>query len=132
MTTDHNEAMKLADLLMEAHRGHSDEGPSSFSEAAALLRKQAERIAELEARVHTCGPTCSKAGCINRRLTAERDTLRARLAGIASLAHAGGAVGLSAEAAQTEIRRICLPHWDRSAAPQALRTAIDTARKATQ
>lgn len=48
--------------------------------ADALLRSQAARIAELESRVHTCGPTCSKAGCINRRLTAERDALRAELA----------------------------------------------------
>lgn len=46
---------------------------------AAECIKQAERIAELEARVHTCGPTCSKAGCINRRVTAERDQLRAEV-----------------------------------------------------
>lgn len=49
-------------------------------EVSALLRSQAARIAELESRVHTCGPTCSKAGCINRRITAERDALRAELA----------------------------------------------------
>lgn len=47
--------------------------------ARATVRQQAERIAELESRVHTCGPTCSKAGCINRRLTAERDQLRAEV-----------------------------------------------------
>lgn len=47
--------------------------------ARATVRQQAERIAELEARVHTCGPTCSKAGCINRRLTAQRDQLRAEV-----------------------------------------------------
>lgn len=47
--------------------------------ARATVRQQAERIAELEARVHTCGPTCSKAGCINRRVTAERDQLRAEV-----------------------------------------------------
>ena len=47
--------------------------------ARATVRQQAERIAELEARVHTCGPTCSKAGCINRRLAAERDQLRAEV-----------------------------------------------------
>lgn len=46
---------------------------------AAECIKQAERIAELEARVHTCGPTCSKAGCINSRVTAERDQLRAEV-----------------------------------------------------
>ena len=47
--------------------------------ARATVRQQAERIADLEARVHTCGPTCSKAGCINRRVTAERDQLRAEV-----------------------------------------------------
>jgi len=32
-------ALKLADDLMEAHRGHADEGPSTFSDAAAELRR---------------------------------------------------------------------------------------------
>lgn len=87
--TDHNEAMRLAEWLKarQSHLGSSRESCwdgeqrcwDNYDQAAALLRKQAERIAELEARVHTCGPTCSKAGCINRRIAAERDTLRAEV-----------------------------------------------------
>jgi hypothetical protein len=41
-------AYQLADELMKAHNGHSDEGPTTFSDAAELLRTQAARIAELE------------------------------------------------------------------------------------
>lgn len=75
--TDRNEALRLADELA----GDQLYGLQRRcrDEAAALLRQQAERIAELEARVHTCGPTCSKAGCINRRLTAQREQLRAEV-----------------------------------------------------
>lgn len=45
------EAQRLADDLMTAHNGHSDEGPSTFSEAASELRRQHARIAELEAEL---------------------------------------------------------------------------------
>lgn len=76
---DHNEAMRLADACKHGWLENVDPDKCSLDDLLALLRKQAERIAELEARVHTCGPTCSKAGCINRRLTAERDTLRAEV-----------------------------------------------------
>ena len=77
--SEHNEAMKLADACKHGWLENVDPDKCSLDDLLALLRKQAERIAELEARVHTCGPTCSKAGCINRRLTAERDTLRAEV-----------------------------------------------------
>ena len=70
---DNSEAMRLADYA----RG--DEYQRAAEDAVDLIRQQSERIAELEARVHTCGPTCSKAGCINRRVTAERDQLRAEV-----------------------------------------------------
>lgn len=79
MSDDHNEAMRLADACKHGWLENVDPDKCSLDDLLALLRKQAERIAELEARVHTCGPTCSKAGCINRRLTAERDTLRAEV-----------------------------------------------------
>lgn len=69
--TDHNEAMRLAQALKNRQEVEDD--------AADMLMQQAERIAELESRVHTCGPTCSKAGCINRRITAERDRLLAEV-----------------------------------------------------
>lgn len=90
--TQAQEAARLADAfersanwllkgeLIAGERAYPLSGASDFQSAAALLRSQAARIAELESRVHTCGPTCSKAGCINRRLTAERDALRAELA----------------------------------------------------
>jgi hypothetical protein len=32
-------ALRLADDLMEVHRGHADEGPSTFSDAATELRR---------------------------------------------------------------------------------------------
>ena len=42
----------------------------------------AGKVAQLERerdtlrnQLHTCGPTCSKAGCVNRRLSEERDAL---------------------------------------------------------
>lgn len=41
-------ANELADELMQVHNGHSDEGATTFSDAAELLRTQAARIAELE------------------------------------------------------------------------------------
>lgn len=146
MTTDHNEAMRLAEWLKarQSHLGSSRESCwdgeqrcwDNYDQAAALLRKQAERIAELEARVHTCGPTCSKAGCINLRLAAERDTLRAEVE------------RLKPNAERYEWLRAA--HW--SSAPlccvlepkasvrlgatcpsgDQLDTAIDNARKATQ
>lgn len=66
---------------------------------AAECIKQAERIAELEARVHTCGPTCSKAGCINRRLTTERDQLRAEVERLRADAERWHVANLTAETA---------------------------------
>ena len=37
--SQHQKAMWLADELMQAHKGHADEGPTSFSEAATELRR---------------------------------------------------------------------------------------------
>ena len=73
MSDDRNEALRLAEYA----RG--DEYQRATEAAIDLINELDERIAELESRVHTCGPTCSKAGCINRRLTAERDQLRAEV-----------------------------------------------------
>lgn len=75
---DNSEAMRLATYL-DSFYVSEDVSALKARQIAALIRQQAERIAELEARVHTCGPTCSKAGCINRRVTAERDQLRAEV-----------------------------------------------------
>ena len=43
----------------------------SGSREAALLAK----IDNLQNSIHSCGPTCNKAGCVNRRLMEERDGL---------------------------------------------------------
>lgn len=74
--TQAQEAARLAALL-DAEQVRTVDVDVMHSQAATLLRSQAARIAELEYRVHTCGPTCSKAGCINRRLAAEVEALRA-------------------------------------------------------
>lgn len=37
--SQHQKALRLADELMQAHKGHADEGPTSFSEAASELRR---------------------------------------------------------------------------------------------
>ena len=125
---NHNEAMRLAGEL-RAPIG-TQTSYQTAQQSADLLVKQAERIAELEARVHTCGPTCSKAGCINRRLAAERDTLRAE------------AERLRVDAERYEWLRRCrgMEHdplftvqheLDGTLWGGDLDTAIDTARKAT-
>ena len=118
--SEHNEAMKLADACKHGWLENVDPDKCSLDDLLALLRKQAERIAELEARVHTCGPTCSKAGCINRRLTAERDTLRAEVERYRHLRDGSGWPAVFASHDAPEPLR-----------GDDLETAIDTARKAT-
>ncbi len=47
-----------------------------------LTKLHEELIAEIgryKNMIHSCGPTCTKAGCINRRLIEERDALKAEL-----------------------------------------------------
>ena len=39
MSTKQPEALRLAKELVLVHQGHADEGPSTFSEAAAELRR---------------------------------------------------------------------------------------------
>lgn len=58
MTTDHNEALRLAEAITDySRRGFETEEQAklrrmaSHKEAAALLRQQAERIAELEKEI---------------------------------------------------------------------------------
>lgn len=78
MSDDRNEALRLADAARIAELEQAlDRLQGNY--LIAFERGRIAGIAELEARVHTCGPTCSKAGCINRRVTAERDQLRAEV-----------------------------------------------------
>ena len=56
MSTDHNEAMRLADRISPETDWYEFDQVTWCNEAAALLRQQAERIAELEgeiANLHT-------------------------------------------------------------------------------
>ena len=53
--SQHQKALRLADELMQTHKGHADEGPTSFSEAAHELRTMQARIAELEAQLCAIG-----------------------------------------------------------------------------
>jgi hypothetical protein len=47
MSTKQPEALRLAKELVLVHQGHADEGPSTFSEAAAELRRLHSVNAEL-------------------------------------------------------------------------------------
>jgi hypothetical protein len=49
MNVQQPEALRLAKELVLVHQGHADEGPSTFSEAAAELR----RLYELAQEQHT-------------------------------------------------------------------------------
>lgn len=73
MTTDHNEAMRLADELV-APIG-TQTSYQTAHEAAALIRKQAERIAELELQPAFAQMTSDLAVKL-ADTEAERDTLR--------------------------------------------------------
>jgi hypothetical protein len=47
--------------------------------AGRLIVQRCDRLVQerdmLRDQLHTCGPDCSKAGCVNRRLREERDAL---------------------------------------------------------
>ena len=78
MTADRNEALRLADAARIAELEQSLNRLQG-NYLIAFERGRIAGIADMESRVHTCGPACSKAGCINRRLTDERDKLRAEV-----------------------------------------------------
>ena len=48
------------------------EADAQRAEAADTIEALRRRIADLELHIHTCGPTCERAGCVNARL---RDAL---------------------------------------------------------
>ena len=53
MSTKQPEALRLAKELVLVHQGHADEGPSTFSEAAAELRRLHELCKEWERKAAT-------------------------------------------------------------------------------
>ena len=62
----------MTDITKRLRRIYVAEGANYVQEAADLIDKlRAERDA-LVNDVHSCGPTCARAGCVNRRL---RDAL---------------------------------------------------------
>ena len=89
MTAD-TKAAALADKLDHHNRwrrGHEEyamDDPTqlgvTIDAAAALLRTQAARIAELEANgVHSCHPECTRPVCVLQRRVAELEAERAGL-----------------------------------------------------
>lgn len=62
----------MTDITERLRRLYVQDGTNYVQEAADLIDKlRAERDA-LVNDVHSCGPTCAKAGCVNRKL---RDAL---------------------------------------------------------
>ena len=61
-------ANKMTDITERLRRLYVQDGTNYVTEAADLIEcLRAERKA-LVNDVHSCGPTCAKAGCVNRRL----------------------------------------------------------------
>ena len=53
---------------------------SNMQAEIAELRAESERMENLLAMdVHSCGPTCTKSPCVNRRLRDENEALQARI-----------------------------------------------------
>lgn len=44
-------------------------------DAAAELRRLHAEVENYKNHIHTCGPNCTKAGCVNRRLHEQNQTL---------------------------------------------------------
>lgn len=77
------------DLIARLEAGYTKplSTPPEFAEAAAAIRELLDELENEQARdIHSCGPTCSKSGCVNRRLREQCDELLAALeAGHSSL-----------------------------------------------
>ena len=134
MTTDHNEAMRLADALDQPGVRYATETEAQAklrriktqADAAALLRKLPERIAELDRLSTGLSTVYNEAMASLRIAVAERDTLRAEVERLR----------VDAERYQwladcnNFYEAICLLANPKLTA-HTLGTAIDTARKAT-
>ena len=62
----------MTDITKRLRRLYVSEGANYVQEAADLIDKLRAERDQLVNDVHSCGPTCQKAGCVNRRL---RDAL---------------------------------------------------------
>lgn len=51
-------------------------------EMALVIERQAEQIEQMEGAVHSCGPSCTKAACVNRQLREQIEMLRKALTAI--------------------------------------------------
>ena len=62
----------MTDITERLRRIYVAEGANYVQEASDLIDKLRAERDQLVNDVHSCGPTCAKAGCVNRRL---RDAL---------------------------------------------------------
>ena len=58
----------MTDITERLRRIYVAEGTNYVQEAADLIDKLRAERDQLVNDVHSCGPTCAKAGCVNRRL----------------------------------------------------------------
>ena len=65
-------ANEMTDITTRLRRIYVSEGANYVTEAADLIDKLRAERDQLVNDVHSCGPTCQRAGCVNRRL---RDAL---------------------------------------------------------
>lgn len=84
MTTTPKQARELANELDGVHRGHTDEGPSTFSESAIAMRSLVAQVealtAELDAALSASRyetDLCGQALADLKTMTVERDALKA-------------------------------------------------------
>ena len=64
------------EITPRLRRLYVQDGTNYVQEAADLIDKLRAERDQLVNDVHSCGPTCARAGCVNRRL---RDALSAML-----------------------------------------------------
>ena len=61
-------ANEMTDITERLRRIYVTDGANYVQEAADLIDKLRAERDQLVNDVHSCGPTCQRAGCVNRRL----------------------------------------------------------------